>query len=166
MRTLIVVESCFGNTRQIAEAVAEGLREAGADVEVTPAGGAPRDPSHDLVLLAAPTHNLGLPSAASRAQAGVSTAGGTNPGLREWLEHAIANPATRLVTIDTVMAGRFSGSAARAAHKLARRRGWAAERGPSFVVAGREGPPVDGETERARAWGESLAAGQRNAPTT
>jgi menaquinone-dependent protoporphyrinogen IX oxidase len=32
MRALVVVESWFGNTAEIAEAIADGLREAGADV--------------------------------------------------------------------------------------------------------------------------------------
>ncbi len=139
MRVLVIVESCFGNTRLIADAVAQGLREEAAEVDVVPAEDASLTPSADLLVLAAPTHNLGLPSAATRAQAGPSAPGPAQVGVREWLERATVNPASEIVTIDTVIAGRFSGSAARAAHKLARRRRWQAERGPSFVVVGREG---------------------------
>lgn len=159
MRVLIIVESCFGNTRLIADAVAQGLRETAAAVEVVPARDASLSPSADLVVLAAPTHNLGLPTAASRAQAHPGADRQEPVGVREWLEHATVNPATRIVTIDTIIAGRFSGSAASAAHKLARRRRWQAERGPSFLVNGREGPPAAGEIDRARAWGSGLTAG-------
>jgi flavorubredoxin len=162
VRTLIVIESCFGNTRAVAEAVALGLQDGGAEVERRTAGEAPITPAADLVVVAAPTHNLGLPTPASRGQArGVVAAPVAAPvpetGVREWLERATADAAARLITIDTVVKGSFSGSAANAARKLARRRGWRAERGPSFVVAGREGPLAEGELDRARAFGRGLA---------
>ena len=54
MRALVVVESWFGNTAEIAEAIADGLREAGADVDVTTAASAPHEPSADLVVVAVP----------------------------------------------------------------------------------------------------------------
>ena len=34
MRVVIVYESLFGNTRQVAEAIAEGIRDAAPDVHV------------------------------------------------------------------------------------------------------------------------------------
>ncbi len=62
MYALVVVESCFGNTYAVAEAVAAGLTEAGAEVALVSAVEAPKKPTGDLVVVAAPTHNLGLPS--------------------------------------------------------------------------------------------------------
>ena len=63
MRTLVVYESMFGNTRAIAEAVAAGLTEAAEVVlvpvrEVTPA----HVHSADLIVVGGPTHAHGLSS--------------------------------------------------------------------------------------------------------
>ena len=157
MRALVVVESWFGNTAQIAEAIADGLREVGADVEVIPAASAPHEPDADLIVVAAPTHNLGLPSPASRSKAVEGGGTGDEVGVREWLEQATPS-AARLTTVDTVVASIFSGSAAKAAQKLARRKGWRAERGPSFIVGGTQGPLAPDAIETALALGRSLGS--------
>ena len=157
MRALVVVESWFGNTAQIAEAIADGLREAGADVEVAPAASAPREPVADLIVVAAPTHNLGLPSPASRGKAIEGGGSGEDVGIREWLEQATPS-AARLTCVDTVVASMFSGSAAKAAQKLAHRRGWHADRGPSFLVGGTKGPLAADALETATALGRSLGS--------
>jgi len=157
MRALGVVESWFGNTAQIAEAIADGLREAGADVEVAPAASAPREPVADLIVVAAPTHNLGLPSPASRGKAIEGGGSGEDVGIREWLEQATPS-AARLTCVDTVVASMFSGSAAKAAQKLAHRRGWHADRGPSFLVGGTKGPLAADALETATALGRSLGS--------
>jgi hypothetical protein len=157
MRALVVVESWFGNTAQIAEAIADGLRETGAEVEVTAAASAPREPLADLVVVAAPTHNLGLPSAASREKAREGGGTGEATGVHEWLDQAKPS-AARLTTVDTAVAGVFSGSAAKAAQKLARRKGWHADRGPSFLVSGTKGPLAADAIETATALGRSLGS--------
>src|ERR1035437_1072499 len=123
MRALVVVESWFGNTAQIAEAIADGLREAGADVEVTTAASAPQEPVADLIVVAAPTHNLGLPSAASREKAREGGGTGEPTGVREWLERAPPS-AARLPPVAPSVAGSFPGLAARAPKKPPRRKGW------------------------------------------
>ena len=156
MRALVVVESWFGNTAQIAEAIADGLRDAGADVEVATAASAPRQPVADLIVVAAPTHRFGLPTVASREKAREGCGFGDATGVREWLEQSQATSA-HLTTVDTIVASIVSGSAARAAQKLARRKGWRADRGPSFTVSGQKGPLVKGELDRARAVGRTLA---------
>src|SRR5665647_2749710 len=154
MRALVVVESWFGNTAQIAEAIADGLREAGAEVEVTTA---PHEPVADLIVVAAPTHNLGLPSPASREKAREGGGTGEATGVREWLDQASPS-AAHLTTVDTSVAGVFSGSAAKAAQKLARRKGWHADRGPSFLVSGTKGPLAADALETATALGRSLGS--------
>jgi hypothetical protein len=160
MRALIVVESWFGNTAQIAEAIADGLREGGAEVEVTTAGSAPDVPVADLIVVAAPTHNLGLPTPATRDKAKEDGGFGDATGVREWLERTGPTQA-RLTTVDTSVASMFSGSAAKAAQKLARRKGWHADRGPSFMVSGTKGPLVADAIEEATALGRSLATSTR-----
>ncbi|MBO0808864.1 MAG: flavodoxin-like domain-containing protein, partial [Actinobacteria bacterium] len=69
MFVAIVYESLFGNTREIAEAIAEGSAEADprATVACRPAAEAgPELPRADLLIVGAPTHFLGLPSERSR----------------------------------------------------------------------------------------------------
>ena len=157
MYALVVVESCFGNTHAVAEAMAACLIESGVEVALVAASEAPEEPVADLVVVAAPTHNLGLPTTASRARAREAGSDMPEPGVREWLEGAKALKGVRLVAIDTAVAGMFSGSAAKAAVRLAKSRGWTAERVPSFVVTGQRGPLRDGELDKARALGRALA---------
>jgi flavodoxin len=161
MYALVVVESCFGNTYAAAEAVAAGLTDAGAEVALVSAAEAPNQPVADLVLVAAPTHNLGLPSPASRAKARENGAQVPDMGVKEWLAMAKAIKGVRLVAVDTAVAGMFSGSAAKVAARLAKGRGWAAERGPSFIVTGQKGPLIDGELDKARTLGRALAGPSR-----
>ncbi|MEZ0446557.1 flavodoxin family protein [Cellulomonas sp. ICMP 17802] len=156
MRVLIVVESLFGNTRAVAQAVADRLREDGVEAELADAASAPADLSGaDLVLAGAPTHNLGLPTPRSRGQAVDRGAPPAGSGLREWIGTLPAS-STPVVTFATKVPGAFSGSAGKAAVKLLRRRGVPARHGTDFVVAGTTGPLTDGETERARAWAATL----------
>ena len=163
MSVLIVVESLFGNTMTVARAVAAGLTGRGADVTVVRCGEAPTQlPAEVSLLLAgAPTHNLHLPNRASRSQAvgrDADEAGAI--GLAEWIGTARPRTDLRVITFDTTMGGAFAGSAAKAAMKLLRRRGFSAsERGPGFLVSGTPGPLRDGEEERARTWGAGLVSG-------
>jgi hypothetical protein len=164
----IVVESCFGNTLSVAQAVARGidaataagtarLLAAGDAAPVIPEGTA-------LLLVGSPTHALGVPTAKSRAQAAkqavAPTATQPEPtGVREWIAAAEARGDLSVITFDTTTGSRWAGSAAKAAAKLLAGRGWKrAERGPSFTVSGMGGPLADGELDRARAWGRDLAA--------
>ena len=50
-RALIIVESCFGNTRAIAEAVAAGLIEGGVEAQMVDVAQAPGALPEDLDLL-------------------------------------------------------------------------------------------------------------------
>lgn len=159
----VVYESMFGNTREVAEAVAQGATES-AEVEVheVSAAGAP-PPDLDLLVVGAPTHAFGLsrPStredAATKAHRAVESA---SLGVREWLEQ-LPPEATppRFATFDTrVDHPRVPGSAAKKAAKRLRKRGASAAVDPeSFWVDGIEGPLLDGELDRARVWGSAVA---------
>lgn len=65
MRALVVYESMYGNTRAIAEAVAEGLSEA-TDVKAVPTSEAREilvdNPALDLIVFGTPTHAHGMSS--------------------------------------------------------------------------------------------------------
>ncbi|WP_242448190.1 flavodoxin domain-containing protein [Cellulomonas sp. WB94] len=91
MRAVVVVESMFGNTRQVAEAIADGLRPT-VEAEVVDVGVAPEtiDPEVGLLVVGGPTHAFGMSRPASRTQAlqEAGTPGGSpDVGMREWLEH-------------------------------------------------------------------------------
>ena len=161
-RALIIVESCFGNTRAIAEAVAAGLIEGGVEaqmVDVAQAPGAlPED--LDLLVLAAPTHNRGLPTAATRAKARAQAGPGNNsPGISEWLGDAEVPAALSVAAFDTVISkGWLSGSAAKAIAKtLQRRQGRRTVSVRSFVVTANKGPLATGQETDAHSWGRELA---------
>ncbi|WP_194949547.1 flavodoxin family protein [Actinomyces trachealis] len=161
---LIIVESCFGSTRAVAQSLAEELTSAGVSTRVLEVPDAPRalPEDLDLLVLAAPTHNRRLPSAASRAQAakrGAPTSPST--GIREWLDAATIPPAVRLAAADTVT-GRswLSGSAAKdAAKRLHRVHGRADVACHSFLVSSFQGPLADGEQAAVRAWGHTPVQG-------
>jgi hypothetical protein len=108
------------------------------------------------VLLGAPTHNMGLPTAASRAQAAGKGAAAVPSGVREWI--ATADTAgVPVLTFATRFRSAFAGSASRTAAKQLRRRGADARQGADLVVTGVGGPLADGELERAAAWAAGLA---------
>ena len=120
-RALIVVESYFGNTRAIAEAVAAGLIEGGVDAQVVDVSQAPSalPADLDLLVLGAPTHNRGLPTAATRAKACAQAGSGkASHGIGGWLETTAIPASTGAAAFDTVISkGWLSGSAAKAIAK-------------------------------------------------
>ncbi|WP_037056451.1 flavodoxin family protein [Pseudonocardia asaccharolytica] len=164
MRALVVFESYFGNTKRIAEAVAEGL-SARLTVDIDEVTDAPPTVGADvdLVVVGGPTHAFGLTRPTTRADA-VRQAGGTETatgiGLREWLDKLpAARPGTAAACFDTrVSRPRVPGSAARRARSRLREHGFTAlDPATTFWVRGTPGPLVDGELERAREWGVLLA---------
>jgi hypothetical protein len=161
-QVVMVVESHWGNTRRVADRIADGLRRADPEVEVTMT--APGDSSAEvpegtaLLLVGGPTHAFSMTREKTRADA--HERGATSPmgpGIRDWIDRSevAAGPAVR--TFDTRVR-HFPGSAARSAAKALHKHGWSdAEAGESFFVTGQEGPLADGELDRAEAWGAELA---------
>jgi hypothetical protein len=175
MHALVVHESMFGNTEAVARAVADGLSSVtGVEVEVAPVGSASTDLTGvDLLVVGGPTHAFSMSRASTRADAGTKGADAsvaTGPGIREWIEELHTTPAIAVAAFDTrVRRPRVPGSAARAARKRLRARGFEAVEPPTtFWVDGMTGPLLDGEELRARRWGADLGArafGGRTTPT-
>jgi hypothetical protein len=162
MTALVMVESIFGNTRQIAEAIAEGLA-AHMQVRVVDVGAAPKrvDDTVELLVVGGPTHAFSLTRQSTRDQAAQQAGGSAvaaQVGLREWLG-GLAPGSAAVATFDTKIASPWlPGSAAAAARKRLSRLGYRMVARPqNFRVVGSQGPLVHGEEERARSWGESLA---------
>lgn len=157
MHAVVVYESCFGNTSAVAAAIADGLRDAGAEVDALPAESAPAAIAADLVLVGAPTHNMGLPTAASRRQAAAKGATVSLRGVREWID-GLRSVDGRVLTFGTTTGGAFAGSAGKAIVRALERAGVPAERGTDFRVTGTPGPLAAGQADEARAWGRSLGS--------
>ena len=165
MKALLVYESMFGNTEQIARSVAEGLARR-LPVETVRVGDAP--------LTLGSRHQprrRGWPDPRVRPQPGRHPRG-TGPerangsvvthgrGLRDWLEalHVGASGVAAAAFDTRVNRPRLPGSAARAADRQMRRQGMHPIVVPhSFHVRGTTGPVVDGESDQARRWGEQVA---------
>lgn len=161
MRALIVVESWFGNTLAVANAIADGLGRS-MTVDICNADEAPAQLPEDvdLVVVGGPTHAFGMSRPNTRRdaarQAGVTTE--TGRGIREWLASGPVG-IERAAAFDTRIDKRWvPGSAARGILLQLRKLGATLVSGPqSFRVAGTSGPLTAGELDRARRWGEQLA---------
>ena len=159
MNVLMVIESWFGNTRQIGEAVAAGLTEGAAHVTVVNVDDAPQQipPSVDLLVVGAPTQNRGLSTAGTRGQAISSGGEPGSTGVREWLSSTTFPQPLAIVAFDTATGKNWlNGSAAKAIVKLLGKTKSEIDT-RQFVVRGTKGPLLDGEVEAARLWGQSLA---------
>ncbi len=170
MRALVVYESMFGNTREVALAIADGIRKS-MDVDALEVARTPSvlDESIALVVVGGPTHAHGLTTPKTRAdaarRAGDRQVVSHGEGVREWLSFIEPGSSTAGAAFDTRIKGPaiLWGSAARAADKALRRIGFHVVAPPeSFLVGGPSGPPfgrlVEGELERARSWGERVAS--------
>jgi hypothetical protein len=162
MRALVVVESVFGNTREVADAVARGLSHR-MDVTTVDVGEAPADPrAADLVVVGGPTHAFGMTRLSTRRSAAEQpgAAPAAETGLREWLGALPSGGGLAVAAFDTrVDHPRLPGSAAAAAARRLARRGYRLMvPAQTFRVEGTPGPLVAGERERAEHWGAELAA--------
>lgn len=158
MRAFVVFESWFGNTRTIAEEITKGLTEAGVQVQTLPVHKAPTKADIDLLVIGAPTHNMGLSSASTRKAAATTANLPTTDGVREWLDNISFPQGTHYAVFDTKNASLWSGSAAKKAVRFLKRhtRTEAIEH-KSFIITGQKGPMKSGEMQAARAWGYELA---------
>ena len=172
MNALVVYESMFGNTEQIARAIADGLSES-VEVHVAEVADAPIEPDPDTALIVAggPTHAFSMSRTRTRTDAINQGAreGEREFGLREWMAALPSGHHTeKIATFDTKIGSmrHLPGSAAKGAAKEAGRHGYeSAARAESFYVRDVDGPLLDGEVDRARAWGTQLAKSIMKAQT-
>jgi hypothetical protein len=170
MRAVVVYESMFGNTRQIAESIADGLG-TGTEVQVIGVSQADRATLRgvDLLVVGGPTHARGMSRRATRrgapdylAKPGsdlvLEPGADAGPGVREWLP-SLGDLTMKTAAFDTRIKAppALTGRASRGiANALSRRGQTVIVPAESFLVD-KKGHLLDGETERARAWGARLA---------
>jgi hypothetical protein len=172
MRAVIVYESLFGNTRRIAEAIAEGIRgqQPGADVTCVPVTSGPAAAlgRADLLIVGGPTHMRGLSSGRTRKLGvegeqkkapGVHVEPGSDGrGLRDWFRRLdrAAGPASA-AAFDTRVGAPMAGGAAPGIARRLRRHGYRVLGEEGYVVADTHGPLREGEITRAREWGAGMS---------
>jgi hypothetical protein len=168
MRALVVYESMYGNTRAVSIGIAAGLG-ARHDVTVVPVTRATPElvARADLVVVGGPTHMHGMSTAASRqAAAEAATKDGSDlamdpdadsTGIRGWLSgigdrHGIA------VAFDTRLRGAplLTGRASRGISAQLERHGYRLLARPESFLVSKQGTLLEGEAERASAFGASI----------
>ena len=165
MNAIVVYESVYGNTRAVAEAIAEGLGEVPV-LSVHEAS--PLTDTFDLLVAGGPTHIHGMATERSRHVAldaaqkdgsHIDPHSTDGPGLRAWLGDLVPEGIHHAAAFDTRLdkSTWFTGTAARGIAKRLSRHGIDVVDTASFLVTDSEGPLEAGELERARAWGAKLA---------
>ena len=170
MNALIVYESMFGNTRKLAEAIADALQITGVDTSIVHAHKAPSDLSdYGLVVVGAPTHAHSLPRPKSRTEAAEWAAdplkkltlepAATSTGVREWLEGVmlVGDPHFAVFSTRVDIPRIFTGDACAAIARGLRRRLADVNAHEDFLV-GLDNHLIHGEEDRAREWAGSLIA--------
>ncbi|MDP9465327.1 MAG: flavodoxin domain-containing protein [Actinomycetota bacterium] len=169
MKALVVYESMYGNTRHVAEAIAEGLNSS-IDARVMLVGDATAADVADvqLLVIGAPTHAWSLSRRRTRQAAAKEVAkqpdqhvssAAVAAGVREWLRSVRLHGNCPSAAFDTRLdrPRLFTGSAVRSIERGLLAAGFTTfGESHSFRVRGTTGPLAFGEIERAREWGEAM----------
>ena len=142
MKTLVVYDSLYGNTEQVAEAI--GAAVAGESQVLRVAQANPSElGSFDLVIVGVPTRG-----------------GRATEAMQAFLARVPALEGVRVAVFDTRLRARWVKVFGYAAGKIAERMeslGAILVAEPEgFTVKGKKGPLADGELDRAIAWAKSL----------
>ena len=142
MKTLVVYDSLYGNTAQVAEAI--GAAIAGESQVLRIGEAKPSElGSFDLVIAGAPTQG-----------------GRATDAMRAFLSRVSALEGAKVAVFDTRLRARWVKVFVYAAGKIAARMkslGATLVAEPEgFIVEGKKGPLADGELERAAVWAKSL----------
>jgi flavodoxin len=149
MNALVVYHSEFGNTRQVAEAVAEAFQGAGAARTLSTDRLTAADlESVDLVVMGTPTHKMNLPQA-------------VRPVFEKLPRRILRGvPVAAFDTSYKMSAFLARFTAAKRLDRKLRKLGGKRLVPPEtfYVQEHHEGPLYEGEIERARRWAESILA--------
>lgn len=170
MRAVIVYESMYGNTHQVADSIGAGLGSA-FDVSVVPVAeaGAATLADADLVVVGGPTHVHGMSRATTR-KAAVEAANkpvsplkvephALGPGLREWFE-SLGKYPVKAAAFDTRVhaPAALTGRASKTVARELRAHGFDLVAQPESFLVTKQDQLEPEETTRAREWGAALAA--------
>ncbi len=153
MKTLIVYESKYGNTEQIAKAIGASIQGDVSLVRSTEGAGAIN--GAELLIVGAPTYG-----------------GKPMPEMQAFLDRIPDSALTGIKTagFDTRLKSRFASMFGYAAPKIAEilhsKGGTQLVPPEGFIVKRSKGPLLEGELERATAWGKRISdLATQQAPT-
>jgi hypothetical protein len=169
MRAVVIYESMYGNTHQIAVTIGRRLGEH-ADVTVVPLGTATEDlvRSADLLVVGGPTHVHGMSSArtlgaaveASHKEDGPNLdPDAPGPGLRTWFETLPVGTGMAAAFDTRIDAPAFvTGRASKGIARRLRKHGYLVVADPESFLVTKGNELVEDETAHAERWAESLVA--------
>jgi flavodoxin len=144
MRALVVYESIYGNTGEIAKSIGEGI---GDDVKVVQVGESSSADLEGIELMVAGSPTYG---------------GRPTPKMKEFLESIKGKPlnGVKIAAFDTRVPAKwvkiFGFAAGKIEKQLKSLGGTPVLKPEGFFVSGTKGPLVDGEYERAAKWGKEI----------
>jgi flavodoxin len=157
MKALVIYDSMFGNTEQVAQAIGQALLSEGHEVQtlrVTEAS--PQQATEvDVLLVGSPTRAFRPTPATVQFLKNIPDGGlqGVKVGAFD-TRIALEDTGSRLLSFLV----RLFGYAAEPIAKRLQKKGGAQALSPAgFIVVDKEGPLREGELERAEAWGRGIA---------
>ena len=169
MKAVVIYESMYGNTHQIASAIGEGLRSV-AEVVVVPVGEADAElvKSADVVVVGGPTHAHGMSHASTRKGAVeaaekegadlVLDPDAGDQGLREWFasqDRVFTSAAAFDTRFDLPAA--ITGRASKGIARNLRHHGATLIAEPESFFVKKDNHLAPDQEARARQWGTQLA---------
>lgn len=168
-------ESMFGNTREVAEAIGDGIRQANPDAEAECLQVVDASPelikSSDLLIVGGPTHIRGMTSQFSRkigisGEQKIEAKVGTKhqlepdaegPGLRDWFDGSKGQRWSSGAAFDTRLPSALAAVRAHGIARRSRRHGYQLVSDPQgFILDDAYGPVRPAEIKRAKEWGAQL----------
>lgn len=167
MLAVVVYESMYGNTHEVAEAIGAGLSET-CDVRVVPVRDANADVASvaDLLVVGGPTHAHGMSRPTTRSSA-VDQAGdlamdpdAPGDGVREWLESLPPGRRRLAAAFDTRvdMSPVLTGRASKKIAKALQHHGFELAGAPESFLVDKHTKLEAGELQRSTEWGTQLGA--------
>ena len=141
MKTLIVYDSTYGNTEEIARAIGEAIT---GEVKLLRVGEADPSETFDLLIVGSPTHG-GRPTQA----------------IQDFTKRVPALNGAPVAAFDTRLSTSlvkiFGYAAGRIGKTLEKKGGTLVKPPEAFFVKGTKGPLREGELERAASWAGEIA---------
>ena len=156
MKTSVVYDSQYGNTRAIAQAIGDAIP---GEVRVVQVGQVkPGDlEAVDLLIVGSPTQRLRPTAAASSFVKGIPQKGLEGVKVAAF-DTRLTTSEIEKIRILAFFVRIFGYAAAPIADRLVKKGGELAVPPEGFYVVGHEGPLVEGEVERAAAWARQIVA--------
>lgn len=157
MKALIIYDSLFGNTEQVAKAIALALRDR-VDVTTCRVGEVKTEQvtGVDMLIVGSPTQGFRPTPAIKKLLEALPAQGLKGVKVAAFdTRIAIEDVGSRFLT---VMVNLFGYAAKPIADRLQKKAGVLVAPPEGFIVQGKEGPLKEGELARAATWAEQIGA--------